>query len=530
MPIPQEPDETASPSRALPPLASALLVIAALWSVVWFLHARGYWEDDAWIHLEFARSLSRGRGFEFNGHVVYGDTSPLWVWLLAGLHAVIPNWMAAGKALSAGAAAVSLFGMFAFARSLVRGNARPLDRQTSSTFAAGAVLLLVTNPYFGYWAFSGMEALLALGLVCWAGVAAGPLQISPRRFLLAAAAAGVAPLLRPEMGFFTVLLGCVLLHRWITMPGLPQRRLPLLAGGFALALGPAVLWALYALHVFGSVLPTTNAAKRASPADSVVSRLLHVYGLGFPLVLLGSLLLVAWLLWQWRKERLSSDAAAWPAPKVNTLLHAGGWLLFFWTAINTIFYIVNHTFVQTRYVFVAAPVLTVALLALGVKLAPRLAWTAMALGCVFGAAISLLATWPLIGNKVQMDRDYADLAAFLRTLPASAPVAHYSIGEAAFLSEHPLVDTGGITRPSVIPYLWDGTEDRLTLWVHHEGARYWVIDHSPEPGSKLVWSRNVPATGWYLNPRRYSVQDRLEVWKLPRAPAVQNGSVVEDAP
>ena len=33
------------------------------------LHAtfsRGYWEDDAWIHLEFARSVSQGRGFAFN--------------------------------------------------------------------------------------------------------------------------------------------------------------------------------------------------------------------------------------------------------------------------------------------------------------------------------------------------------------------------------------------------------------------------------------------------------------------------------
>ena len=28
------------------------------------------------------RSVAEGRGFSFNGHVVYGDTSPLWVWLL----------------------------------------------------------------------------------------------------------------------------------------------------------------------------------------------------------------------------------------------------------------------------------------------------------------------------------------------------------------------------------------------------------------------------------------------------------------
>lgn len=500
----------------LPALAWVWLGLAAAGCVLWFARAHGYWEDDAWIHLEFARSLSRGHGFEFNGQVVYGDTSPLWVWLLVGVHALIPDWMAAGKTLTLAAAAVSLPGMFVFARSLAVGNGRPLDSRSASIFAAACVLLLVLNPYFGYWAFSGMEALLALGLVCWAGVGVGPLQVSQRRFLLTAAAAGLAPLLRPEMGFFTVLLGAVLLHRWITLPGEPRKRLGLLGLGFLLACGPAVGWAVYALRRFGSALPTTNAAKRAGPADSVTLRLLHVYGLGFPLVLAG----VAWLGWWWLRERQLRSMRG-EGPRLNTLLHAGGWLLFFWTAINIAFYIANHTFVQTRYVFVAAPVLTVALLALAAKLTPRLAWTGLAFGCFFGAAISLLATWPLIGNKVRLDRDYADLAAFLRTLPAKAPVAHYSIGEAAFLSEHPLVDTGGITRPGVIPLLWDSTPTRQVFWVHHEGARFWVIDHQPEPGATLVWKRVIPTTGWYLDPRRYRANDLLEVWELPAAPTIR---------
>ena len=56
------PSETnpAAPAR-LTRLAIAtgiILAAAAAWCFYWFLHAWPYWEDDAWIHLEFARSLS----------------------------------------------------------------------------------------------------------------------------------------------------------------------------------------------------------------------------------------------------------------------------------------------------------------------------------------------------------------------------------------------------------------------------------------------------------------------------------------
>ena len=46
---------------SLPPLAVALLALSTVIVVLWFLAARGYWEDDAYIHLEFARSLAAGR-------------------------------------------------------------------------------------------------------------------------------------------------------------------------------------------------------------------------------------------------------------------------------------------------------------------------------------------------------------------------------------------------------------------------------------------------------------------------------------
>jgi hypothetical protein len=520
-PAPHEHHPPGGPSgRTLPPLAWLLLAVSSLICVMWFLRALGYWEDDAYIHLEFARSVATGHGFSFNGHVVYGDTSPLWVWLLDAVHAVIPHWIAAGKTLTAVAAVFALSGAFVFSRTVTRS----LPPAASSLFAAVMVLVFVTNPYFGYWAFSGMEALAAAGLVCWGAAAvsssaaafstsAAPVlrqPITPVRFVLAAFAAGIAPLLRPEMIFFTLLMGLVLLVDLIRRPGRSLlRRVALLLAGFVLIATPALLWACYAIRAFGMVVPNTNAAKRAGPHDSIALRLINLYTFGFPVIVIGLVLLAAWLVWYLARGRRQGAAP------ISPLLHAGGWLLFVWTAIDCVFYVVDHTYVQTRYIFVTAPVLTIAILAIAAQRWPAIYRALVAFALVFGITISALTTWPLIRNKVQVDRVYAQLAAYLRTLPADAPVAHYSIGEAAFLSQHPIVDTGGITRPGIIAFLGDATDDRRQAWIYSQGAKYEVVDHAPVPGATLVWSRDLPSTGWFLNPREYRTTELLQIWKLP---------------
>ena len=450
--------------------------------------------------MEFARSLAAGHGFRFNGNIVYGDTSPLWVFLLITFHAVVPNWIAAGKTLAAAAAVFSLTGAFFFSRSLVRDALKPA---AASIFAATMVLVFVANPYFGFWAYSGMEALAAAGLVCWGALAVVRTPITPARFLAGALAAGLAPMLRPEMSFFSLLLGIILLQRWF---GMPVRRGGLLLSGFVLSAGPAIAWTSYAVHTFGMMVPNTNAAKRAPPHESVVLRLFEVYALGFPVVLIGIALLAAWLLWRGRKEGSAISVRRLPT---------AAWLLFVWTAIDCVFYIVDHTYVQTRYIFVTAPVLTIVILAIAAQHWPKIYRALIAFSLLFGVVLGSLSTWPLIRSKAENIRVMAELAKFLRTLPPDAPVALYSIGEVAFLSEHPLIDTGGITRPGIIPLLYDSADDRRIAWIVSQGGRYAVIDHPPLPGATLVWSHDIPFTSWslHLHPKREV--DKLKVWKLP---------------
>lgn len=522
-------------ARPDPRLTVFLLGTTVAWVVLWFVHTLGYWEDDAYIHLEFARSLTHGQGFSFNGHIVYGDTSPLWVWLLCAVHAclphgLLPGWMAAGKTLAALAAIFALCGAFAFAQSLIPhpglGPDPASGKARSRAFAAAMLLVLVVNPYFGYWAFSGMEALAAAGLVCWGllaatGDAGNPFTrpIAPRRFLLGCLCAGLAPLLRPEMGFFTLLLGSVLFVRWVNLPAAFRPKLLLFFSGFLLVAGPGLAWGFYAVHTFGSLLPNTNAAKRAGPHDSVALHLLGIYAFGFPMVLLGLLALgLLALSVRFPGRRIGKHAFAPGMPAGSFPL--GGWLLLVWTAVNCLFYVEDHTYVQTRYIFVTAPVLTIVLLALACRWFPTLYRAGTIFGILFGVSVSLLTTWPLIANKVAVDREYIRLALFLRTLPPHDAVAHYSIGEAAFISEHPIIDLGGITRPGVIAFLWDANDHRLIWWMHQQGARYAVFSHSPEPGSTLVWQTDLPVTGWYLNRKRYGRTEHMEVWKLPASPTV----------
>jgi hypothetical protein len=294
------------------------------------------------------------------------------------------------------------------------------------------------------------------------------------------------------------------------MPTTPARRISLAVAGLVAIALPTLLWARYALHTFGMLVPNTNAAKRAAPGDPVLPRLLQVYGLGFPVLLLALALLAVFLLWYLLRGR---------AKEATNLLPAAGWLIFVLTAIDSAFYILDHTFVQTRYIYVTAPVLTIALLAIAAQRSTPIYRTLLALTLVCALGVIWLSGWRIITSKADVVRVTNDLATVLRTLPPDAGVADYSIGAIVFLSQHPIVDTGGITRPSFIPLMADKDETRRVAWIYSQGGRYEVIDHSPVPGSTLVWSEELSFGSWSLHRHPSGAKDVLKLWKLPPPPS-----------
>lgn len=496
-------------------VARVMLVIAAVWCICWFVHAWHYWEDDAYIHLEFARSVAEGHGYSFNGHLVNGDTSPLWVLLLVGVHAVIPDWLVAGKILTALGLVFALTGAYFFSKRLTQGT------QNSETFAAAMVLLLVVNPYFCYWVFSGMEALTAAGVAFWAIYAATTERVTRANFLTACFFVGLAPVLRPEMVFFTALASLLLLRQWLRLESRAATKLLIFFIGALLVVVPLLMWSTYALHAFGRVIPNTNAAKRANPGDSVVKRLLSVYSLGYPLIVLEIAALVVFTALKPAEIRKAIKESG-----VFTILPVGGWLFVIWTLITSVFYVTDHAYVQTRYIFVSAPGLLIAILALNYRALPAWAYKAALVGSLAAALIvSSLTVWPFIHNKSVEDQVTAQMSAFIQShLPPDAPVALYAIGEVAFDSRHPVIDTGGITRPGAIPHLGHPFIE-MVRWAESEGAKYYYSHDQPEPGSVVVFSAQVPDYGWSLNPRHYDRKDMVRLWKLPDHPELKTSSL-----
>jgi hypothetical protein len=495
-----------------------ILLLAALWCAFWFVHAWHYWEDDAYIHLEFARNVSQGRGFAFNGHTVNGDTSPLWVLLLSGMHVLIPEWMIAGKVLAVLGVIFALAGVYIFSNRILE------DYQSSPVFSAAMILLLVVNPYFCYWSFSGMEAVTAAGVACW-----GTYFITARRqswgsWLSGCLFAGLGPVLRPEMAFFTAIAGLLLLWQWFRIPG--KHLSPAKLFGFALGLllitGPTLAWCVYAVHAFGHVIPNTNAAKRAAPGDSVLKRLLDVYLLGFPVVVCGFAAFIGYFL-----IRSTKVLSAIKNKKLFGNSQLAGWVFLAWVGISAVFYVVDHTYVQTRYITAMAPGLAIAIFGLlFTRFSPNLFRICYALALITAVLVSSFTVWPFIRNKAIADQTIVQLSDYIKTnLPPNAPVAVYAIGEIAFISQHPIIDTGGITRPEAIPYLNRPASDMIR-WAKSEGAAYCIMGEQPEPGAVLIFSKEMPTIGWSLNPKFYARKTHILLWKLPVTPEKSQSSTL----
>jgi len=479
-------------SERISALAPWLVVALSGLAVLWFLYSYQYLEDDAYIHLEFARSVAEGRGFAFDGLVANGDTAPLWVLWLVAIHSIGLDWPETAKLACILGAVVAVLALWRIAADLTPPQA---GRQR---VALAVTALTVLNPFAVHWLFSGMESLTALGLSVWAIWAV--FVAAPSRLGLATAAVllGVGPLLRPELLLLAGLAGPVLLwrtwkHSCGAMPAV--RVLAVIALALVVVL-PVITWCTYALHTFGSIIPNTNAAKRGVSLGQVGERLVLVYAVGFPVAL--ALLPVLAL-------RASRPAVVPP----------GVWVLLLWPLLCIGFYLADHTLVQTRYCLLSMPCVTTATLWwLAVSGRESLWRGAIAATVLISGLLILLTVVPHVANKKAGVQAFTAMSAYVHEkVPAEEPVAVYAIGLFAFKSRHPIVDLGGITQPGAVSYATG--QAGMLLWAKRNHARYFVSSSPPEPGAVSVFATRVPFLGWTLDTAQYRTLDPLVLYRLP---------------
>jgi arabinofuranosyltransferase len=230
-----------------------VVVLAGAWTYRWV-------QDDAFINFRIIANLLAGHGPVFNvGERVEAYSDPLWVFLLASLHEVLPfislEWLSVVLGLVGTGVGVILGG-----RAIQRLGA---SRGSDLVIPIG---LLIFSVVAGVWEFStsGLEMGMVfgwIGLVFWLLVRTESRRTSA---LWCAFTAGLGALIRPELilmsGVFLVSLGLVVAAPGWRGPRSVWRRylLPLLA-----ALCLPLLYELWRMAYFALVVSNTALAKSA---------------------------------------------------------------------------------------------------------------------------------------------------------------------------------------------------------------------------------------------------------------------------
>ncbi len=239
---------------ALPWLVVAVLGTWAIHTILTRAGEAALPLDDSYIHLQYARQLSRGAPFEFTPGAGYSSGATSWLWSAAfapffwlGLNGVQLVWVG------------WLFGGLLHAGAMVEA-ARLARRLAGSTAAFGAGALVAAFGAFSWFAYSGMETvalawLLLRGARVGAALVEDPVKVRPGGWQLAALGA-LAPLLRPEGALLSLAAAALGGWRWWRERG-PRGR------GLALVMLPLLAPA---------IIPTTHwlMTGRASSSTALV--------------------------------------------------------------------------------------------------------------------------------------------------------------------------------------------------------------------------------------------------------------------
>ncbi len=444
--------------RIWPDPGTLLLLAAAL---ILFAPYRHFTTDDAFIHYRFAENVAAGQGWSYNpGVPTNGDTSPLWVLLLAVTAPIAGDVPRAAKALDAAAvtAAILLFATLA-------------RRRVASGFPRWAPLamtsLFLLDPWFLKWGMSGMETPLAMALVLLAYLLRERARTTRRPDPFTPIVLGIGCLVRPEC--FLLLLALAV---EVIVADRGRRRVNLF---FVVVLPMIILlpWLLYSRATFGVLFPNTLGARRDLEYSAVyrASKLAKILASAYLLPIAGLLVALG-------RGKLANTSGIFP------LLG---------TTLVIIFYLAWGVSVGARYLLPFTPCLLLAGYPLVIAfLASRhrvravvLLGVAIQLLVVQFAYVRFVTAWP-----EGMDPRLFELAHWLRTkTPPDAVVAAHEIGVLGYVSGRSILDLASLVSPDVPPVSRTRSVAMSLAAAGQAGL--------PRP-DYLVWNANEHPDSWLL--------------------------------
>lgn len=225
-------------------------------------YRRRWVSEDAFISMRVVRNILQGHGPVFNvGERVEAYTHPLWVGILS-------LWGLVGLPLPEGSVILGLaftaLGLVAAQVAALRLTRAlgPGDRPWLA-MPAGAIVFAVLPIAWDY-VTSGLETGLSLawlGTAFWFLTRATTSPPGRRRAVVAAAVIGLGPLVRPDLGVFSV--GFLLVLLMVTLPDRSHR----LRDGAALLAAAGALplvYQVFRMGYFAALVPNTALAKEAS--------------------------------------------------------------------------------------------------------------------------------------------------------------------------------------------------------------------------------------------------------------------------
>ncbi|MFN0149700.1 MAG: glycosyltransferase family 39 protein [bacterium] len=446
----------------------------------------GFPLDDAWIHFVYARSLVDEGGFNYNAGVPEtGMTSPLWVVLAAGAHAVVgerprahdasgragsavetapsahtrdaalarnPAWrvVIGAKILSLLCGLAGVVVLYALARALGEGRA----------VALAVACLAALDPSMTFARASGMEVPLFIALVLGALLAA--IRTRP---ILAGLAAGLSVVARPEGVVVLPIVVALLARREVFRRPHALRTLALAS---LLAILPALLYALFCLSATGAPLPNTFYAK-FTPRNPISGGTLETIAFGWRHYVAGNLPYFA--LGVGAILAVAGGVRAASARNTAALLTLAAGPILFVSALATRGFAPGHFFYWERWLIPAFPFFFLAM-AIGLG-AFRDAAAAIAArgdnararglaGAALFAALAALALWPLPQALRERSHLYAwncqnieemnvALGRWIdATLPRGTAVAVNDAGALRYFGNRPTVDLLGLNDHAIL--------------------------------------------------------------------------------